>query len=139
MALLLWHPQRELFLVCYVDDLKLSGPDGQMEQAWKEISQHIDIEPLTNLDHFLGCSHSYVDPSPGVDANIIKYEMRSFWESCVALYQTLAPAAKLTKVQTQYLIADGGEVNNFRAPIETNKSIGLAPPNVPDLSHPTTS
>ena len=108
-----WHPQRKLFLVGYVDDIKLSGPADQMREAWEDIQQHIDIEELTDLDHFLGCNHSYVTLPPGVDARIIKYEMKYFLESCLALYQTLAPSAKLTTVSTPYLPPDPADTNRF--------------------------
>ena len=47
-----WHPQRKLSLVVYVNDLKMTGPAEQMEEAWAEISNHIDIDDPTTLELF---------------------------------------------------------------------------------------
>ena len=83
-----------------------------MKEACAEISDRMGIDAPTLLDHFLERNHSYVESPEGTNMKIVEYAMRSFWESCLALY----PTAKLTYVATPYFAAYGGDENAFRKP-----------------------
>ena len=52
-----WHPQHKLFLVVYVDDFKLSGPQENLQIGWDLISQGIQLEKPEALGLYLGCKH----------------------------------------------------------------------------------
>ena len=58
------HDELSLVLSVYVDDFKLAGPTENMNQGWKLISKHLDIEPPTAMDKYLGCGHEEIDIDP---------------------------------------------------------------------------
>ena len=45
------------YLVVYVDNLVMSGPEINMKQAWKEITQVLGIEKPEPTGFYLGCLH----------------------------------------------------------------------------------
>ena len=54
-------------LVVYVDDMKMAGPENEMAQAWKELSDNINLEvPRGDTQEkitFLGCESVREDKS----------------------------------------------------------------------------
>ncbi len=54
-----FHDALKLFLVIYVDDFKLSGPDENLKKAWTLIQGGIHIEPPQTINAegatYLGC------------------------------------------------------------------------------------
>ncbi len=52
-----WHPEHKLFVVVYVDDFKLSGPQDKLQVGWDLISKGITLEKPEPLDLYLGCKH----------------------------------------------------------------------------------
>ena len=66
-----WFEKRELLLTVYVDDLLLSGPEGQHTRFWNDLRagpEGIKIEDPEPLGRFLGRQHLVSDvpfePSP---------------------------------------------------------------------------
>ena len=53
------HPTLRLLLAVYVDDFKLSGPTGNMEEGWKLIGSVIKREEPRPLKRYLGCEHEF--------------------------------------------------------------------------------
>ena len=49
-----WMAGKKMLLTAYVDDLLLSGPRDQHEDVWREIRQHVRLDPPEELDVFLG-------------------------------------------------------------------------------------
>ena len=53
-----WIEKDKLFLTVYVDDLLPSGPESAHDPFWTMLqAQGINIDPLEELDRFLGRSH----------------------------------------------------------------------------------
>ncbi len=55
-----WHPELQLFLVVYVDDFKLSGPEGNLAKGWVLIQMGIDTDTPHVMSLFLGLSHIHI-------------------------------------------------------------------------------
>ena len=52
-----FHKKWQLFLVVYVDDFKLSGPQANLAKGWKVIREGINMGDPEPLGKFLGCDH----------------------------------------------------------------------------------
>jgi hypothetical protein len=57
-----WHERLKMFLIVYVDDFKMSGPEGHFDEAWKLIRRDskgvgIDTDDPQPTGKFLGCTH----------------------------------------------------------------------------------
>ena len=54
-----FHAKLQLFLVIYVDDFKLSGPSGNLQQGWDLIAKGLTIDPPQDINgqSYLGCKH----------------------------------------------------------------------------------
>ena len=97
----------KVFLVLYVDDFKLAGPQESMEEAWKMIRKDIvtgDPHPLT---HFLGCTHEPVKFTPEGSKKEVNGQiknMEGFFRKCVETFQHLAgDDVKMKIVPTPFL------------------------------------
>ena len=108
-----WHPALKVFLVLYVDDFKLVGPQESMEEAWKMIRQDIvtgDPRPLT---HFLGCTHEPVKFTPegsNKEVNGQIKNMEGFFRKCVETFQHLAgEGVKMKVVPTPFIKETSGQ------------------------------
>ena len=53
-----WFPDLKLFMIVYVDDLLLSGPEAHHEKLWKTLGEQVNLEPAEDLDRYLGRHHS---------------------------------------------------------------------------------
>ena len=54
-----WFPDQKLFLIIYVDDLLLSGPQEHHENFWKVLAKHVNIDEPEPVDRYLGRHHSF--------------------------------------------------------------------------------
>ena len=52
-----YHKRLKLFLVVYVDDFKLSGPEEHLKEGWALLRRSLNIEPEQPLGLYLGCVH----------------------------------------------------------------------------------
>ena len=52
-----WHAGLRLFLVVYVDDFKMSGPQDNMARGWALVRKHIRTDPPQAVGKYLGCEH----------------------------------------------------------------------------------
>ena len=52
------HRKLQLFLVVYVDDFKLAGPERHLSEGWALIGRNVRMENPTPLGKYLGCMHS---------------------------------------------------------------------------------
>ena len=52
-----FHPEYNLLLVVYVDDLKMAGPTENMKKGWQSISSVIDIDEPEPYGRYFGCEH----------------------------------------------------------------------------------
>ena len=50
------HKPLRLFLVIYVDDFKLAGPQENLARGWGLLRQKIRIDAETKLGHYLGAT-----------------------------------------------------------------------------------
>ena len=51
------HEDLDLFLVLYVDDFLMSGPEENMDLMWKRIGEVLNIEDAGPMGLYLGCIH----------------------------------------------------------------------------------
>ena len=54
-----WFPESRLLLSVYVDDLLLSGPEGNHEGFWQKLRETIRLGDPEPLDRYLGRDHKY--------------------------------------------------------------------------------
>ena len=52
-----YHPDLEVLMVIYVDDIKIAGPKEVLPEVWKRLRDGMKIGPEGPLSHFLGCTH----------------------------------------------------------------------------------
>ena len=52
-----WFEKLKLLLTVYVDDLMLSGPKGNHEVFWAELSKRVGLDEPEALNRFLGRTH----------------------------------------------------------------------------------
>ena len=94
-----WIPKSKLLLTVYVDDLMLSGPEGEHAGFWSELEKHVDIEDVTGLDRFLGRHHELVEVS---SVRGVRYDMSAYAEQSVELYCKLSGVTSLRKASTPF-------------------------------------
>ena len=94
------HNDLQLFLIVYVDDFKMSGPQQNLKEGWhliKDIAR-IDIGEVTGYHDengnpqdllFLGCKHKKFTRTNknGVKVTGIEYDMEEYLESCITHYK----------------------------------------------------
>ena len=86
----------DLFLVIYVDDFKLAGPENNLAEGWRLIrgdanndgGKGLMTEDPTPLGQYLGCNHiqGSVTLPNGNTAKTTEYDMEDFLASCVTRY-----------------------------------------------------
>ena len=99
-----WDAKRELLLMVYVDDFKMSGPSANLAGAWKQIQARIKMDTPGPVHRCLGCTHLAYDGV--VDGSAVKYmddDMTQFMGSCVDSYMKLVPSANITKAPTPFV------------------------------------
>ncbi len=101
-----WHAALRLFLVVYVDDFKLSGPDANLAKGWDLIQKGIATDKPHKPDIFLGCKHEesvQTSPWTGKQVRVLTYNMESFLADAVAKYSVLSGGLALRRVNTPFL------------------------------------
>ena len=80
-----FHKDLGLFLVVYVDDFKLSGPQKHLKQGWRLLRRYLNIEPEQPLGLYLGCQHErFTMTLPnGKMAIAIRYNMENYLRQTV--------------------------------------------------------
>ena len=86
-----YHGKLSLFLVIYVDDFKMSGPEKHLPEGWKLIMEGLNIDPPTEQGQYLGCMHEKgrIKLPDGSWANSLTYNSESFLRSCIQRYVDL--------------------------------------------------
>ena len=83
-----FHKARDLLLMVYVDDFKMSGPAGQMAKTWTEMSSRIQMDDPGAVTKCLGCHHHVRQGVvKGVAVQTIEYDMGDFMLSCAEAYR----------------------------------------------------
>ena len=77
-----------MFLVVYVDDFKLAGPEGSLAKGWELVRQSgLKIEDPTPPGFFLGCLHEGFEAEVnGRKVRGFKYNMESYLRDTVVKY-----------------------------------------------------
>ena len=92
-----FHEELQLFLVIYVDDFKMSGPEESLVEGWKKLrsdtstTKGIDMDDPTPVGRYLGCEHiveKRKSPISGKMVNSIVYDMSDFFKQAVHDYKT---------------------------------------------------
>eukprot|EP00972_Heterocapsa_arctica_P103896 15312418-Heterocapsa_arctica.AAC.1 len=52
-----FHPKLKLYLVIYVDDIKLAGPTCNLKSGWSLLQKCLTIETPVPVGVYLGCGH----------------------------------------------------------------------------------
>ena len=125
-----WHPKWKMFLVVYVDDFKLAGPERYMSECWRSIRSGIKTDDPTPVGKYLGCDHkasTCKDPSTGHEYRVMEYDMSDFMRSCVDRYVELAGINKssLKKALTPFL-AEPKEPSPARDPCSSDGHVADA-------------
>ena len=83
-----WHPQYKLFLMIYVDDFKLSGPQGALQVGWEMLEKAgLVLEKAQPPGLFLGCIHERLETViNGVTARGFAYDMEAYLVDTVRRY-----------------------------------------------------
>ena len=107
-----YHPDLDVLLVIYVDDIKVAGPKDKLPEVWKLLRQGFKIGPEGPAGHFLGCTHEKGEftLANGTKVTSMTYNMESFLKSSVDVYLSLARsrnfAANLRDVPTPFIGED---------------------------------
>ena len=115
-----FHHNLRLLLTVYVDDVKLSGPEGHLDAGWKLIAERIEIEPPSEFGLYLGCDHKrFTETTPdGHNITVMEYDMSDFLRQCVSKYRELADfAGEFPPAPTPFLSASA-EHGPARVPSE---------------------
>ena len=115
------HKELDGFLIVYVDDFKLSAPEGHLKKLWslittdtinsktgEIITKGAELEEIESIGKFLGCQHNRfegISPITGEKVQMIEYNMTDFMSSCVEKYCELGKVqrSKLKRVPTPFL------------------------------------
>ena len=118
-----FHPTLRLFLIIYVDDFKLAGPQENLAEGWRLIRKNIVIEDPGPVAHFLGCTHrvGVCRLSSGSLARTMVYDMENFLQQCLEAYQKIiGPRWPMKQVPTPFLDEGTAESSEF------DRSVSLA-------------
>ena len=107
-----FHPDLEVLLIIYVDDIKVAGPKEKLPRVWELLRQGLQIGPEGPAGHFLGCTHEKgtFTLANGTEVTSMTYNMESFLRSSVDLYLSLSRSrgfqANLRDVATPFIGED---------------------------------
>ena len=113
-------------LVVYVDDMKMAGPENEMDAAWKALGKHINLEvPKGDTEDkitFLGCESARSESTiRGHNVCGIKYDISGQLRKALAKYE--AGVQRCTGLPVEYR-------SNVKTPFlqeETKHSVHRAP------------
>ena len=116
------HEESGMYLVLYVDDFLMSGPEEGMEEMWKKIAEEINIEDPGPMNLYLGCMHRELEITgkDGYIRRVMEFDQESFFKDKIEHYANNYKEAcgcepKFTKVSTPYLKESASE-NPARKP-----------------------
>ena len=52
-----WHPVHKSYMLVYVDDLLGIGPEKELREGFKSLSEVVEIDPPEEISKYLGCEH----------------------------------------------------------------------------------
>ena len=124
-----WHERLKLLVTVYVDDIKVSGPEGNLKDGWALIKSKISIGEVSKASLYLGCIHKKTVmkvPELG-DVSVMEYDMECYLKQIVDDYEELATeltgkTVKLGRVKTPFLEEDCSQAD-ARAPINKGDPI----------------
>ena len=96
-------------LVVYVEDFKLSGPEGNLKAGSTKLRAQLSIEGEVPLDKsgatFLGCRQIRTTRRmpDGSLATVMEYDMEEFLLSCIEKYKELAGVKDVRPCMTPFL------------------------------------
>ena len=75
-----FHDKLKLFLVVYVDDFKLAGPQANMAAGWQLLRASLNLEDPAPVHLYLGCIHEAQEfaVNKTVKARAIIYNMEDY-------------------------------------------------------------
>ena len=84
-------------------DFTLSGPKDKHTQFWKDLREHIELEPPTELGRVLGRDHL----TEQIDGKtVVTFDMSEYAQQACDMYQAL-PGAKPFKAVAAPFLSDG--------------------------------
>jgi len=103
------HKDSDIFLVLYVDDFLMSGPENLLKNMWEEIAKCLDIDEPAPMSLYLGCLHD--ESTLNIDGRKIRtmtFNQESFFTDKIERYKELCKEKggkdiKLHQVTTPYL------------------------------------
>ena len=100
-----FHPQKESFLIAYVDDIMLSGPLRWKHKAWAEIRNVIDVEQPAAIDRYLGCYHHWgiIQNGPAEGARSCEWQMIEYLNGAVQRYKEVSGVTSFKKVLSPHI------------------------------------
>jgi hypothetical protein len=111
-----------MYLVLYVDDFLMSGPEENMEKAWAEIAEVINIEDPGPMGLYLGCVHEEgtVEMDDGRKVRTMTFNQESFFSDKIDKYIKVCQdkggiTPSLANVSTPFL-KDSPKENTARRP-----------------------
>jgi len=121
-----WHEKLRLYLVVYVDDLKMAGPKENLAEGWRLIQKGVNMGKVESVGLYLGCNHktySAVSPYIGKPVRVMEYDMSDFLRSCTGVYKKLTGVAKLRKASSPFYPdeADGASGSVGTQKVETDE------------------
>ena len=125
-----WREECKTFLVVYVGDFKMSGPECHKERFWKEITGDPDRPEDGGIymakpepqKRFLGCEHTLAE-HPQPDGSVVRrmeYNMEPFFEKCLDRWTELTGQdwKKLPTISTPFVDEDALRKNHGVGPLE---------------------
>ncbi|MDP7499719.1 MAG: reverse transcriptase domain-containing protein, partial [SAR324 cluster bacterium] len=105
-----WHEDLKAFLIVYVDDFKVSAPEGNLKKVWARIQKHIEVDDIGPPGNFLGCNHRrfIIDdpklPKGNQKIRVMEWDMQDQINQTIELYRELLddPEKPLRKCSTPF-------------------------------------
>ena len=81
-----------MIVTIYVDDIKMSGPDGNLHEGWELIRSKIGIGEVSPANLYMGCIHTKTTTTvEGVgEVSVMEYNMEMYLKQIVEDYEELA-------------------------------------------------
>ena len=112
------HSATQLFLVVYVDDIKLAGPRRNLAKGWRLLWMRLSIESAKPVGLCLGRHHvlSTVPHSDETAVVVMQHSMDDLLQPCADRYEELSGGvARLTVARAPFLVESSkdGPAANF--------------------------
>ena len=105
-----WFPESKLLLSTYVDDLTLSGPQGEHQPFWDALCKVVDVEPPEPVYRILSRNHCIINAQPestenaalGALKGAMAFDMYDYAQQTVDLYKSLTGLKVLKHAATPF-------------------------------------